>query len=152
MSSRCKFKRFFSSFFTKVSCRCGCPEYRKRQAKRIVLQRDALKFTNVHFCANVYKHLSNRGDAIYLQKPWEIHTFFGGRRKIWFLNQTLKNFQKKNRLLNHFLNNDDFVAEWKNNRNRRAKCNAIKHHVLSVEQKSRIYQTCHKRRDKKQLK
>ena len=95
MSSRRTFKKFFSTFFTKVSCRCGCQEYRKRQAKRIVLQKDALTFTNVHFCANVYKHLSNRGDAIYIQKPWEIHTFFGGRRKIWFLNQTLKNFQNK---------------------------------------------------------
>ena len=113
MSSRCTFKQFFSTFFTKVSCRCGCREYRKRQAKRIVLQKDALTFTNVHFCANVYKHLSNRGDAIYLQKPWGIHTFFGGHRKIWFFGNKLWRIFTKNRLLNHFLNNDDFVAEWK---------------------------------------
>ena len=139
MSSRRTFKKCFSLFFTKVRCRCGCQEYRKRQAKRIVLKKDALKFTNLHFCANVYKHLFNRGDVIYFQKPWEIHTFVDGRRKNMIFEPNVEEFSKKNRLLNHFLNNDDFVVEWKNNRNRRAKCNAIKHHVLCVEQKSRIH-------------
>ena len=152
MSSRCRSKRLFSTFFTKVSCRCGCQEYRKRQAKRIVLQKDALTFTNVHFCANVYKHLSNRGDAIYVQKPWEIHTFLGGRRKKWFLNQTLKNFQKKSSSESFFKQRRFRRGVIKTIGNGRAKCNAIKHHVLCVEQKSRMYQTCHKRRDKKLVK
>ena len=44
----------------------------------------------------------------------------------------------KNRLLNHVLNNDDFVAESKSNRNRRAKCNAIKYHVLCFEKNHKI--------------
>ena len=136
MSSGRTFKKLFSTFFTKVSCRCGCQEYRKRQAKRIVLKKDGLQFTNLHFCANVYKHLFNRGDVIYLQKPWGIHTFFGGHRNIWFFGNKLWRIFTKNRLLNHFLNNDDFVAEWKNNRNRRAKCNAIKHHVWCFEKQS----------------
>ena len=72
-----------------------------------------------------------------------------GNREI-FLDKKL-NFYK-NRLLNHFLNNDDFVAESKNSRNRRAKCNAIKYHVLCFEKKSQNYQKCHKRRDPKILK
>ena len=95
MSSRRTFKKFFSTFFTKVSCRCGCQEYRKRQAKRIAFKKDALKFTNVHFCANVYKHLSNRGDVIYLQKPSGIHTFFGGRRKNMIFEPNFEEFSKK---------------------------------------------------------
>ena len=61
-------------------------------------------------------------------------------------------FVIKNRLLNHVLNNDDFVAESKNSRNRRAKCNAIKYHVLCFEKKSQNYQKCHKRRDPNILK
>ena len=81
--------------FIKISCRCGCQEYRKRQAKRTVLKKDGLKFTNLHLCANVYKHLFNRGDVIYLQKPWGIRIFFGGYRKIWFFELNFHEFSKK---------------------------------------------------------
>ena len=61
-------------------------------------------------------------------------------------------FFQKNRLPNRFFNNDDFVAESKSNRNRQAKCNAIKYHVVCFEKKSQIYQKYHKRRDPNFLK
>ena len=61
-------------------------------------------------------------------------------------------FLQKKKSPDHFLNNDDFVVKSKSNRNRQAKCNAIKYHVLSFEKKSQVYQKCHKRRDPKLLK
>ena len=95
MSSRRTFKKCYSSFFTKVSCRCGCQEYRKRQAKRIAIKKDGLKFKNLHCCANVYKHLFNRGDVIYLQKPSGIHILFDGRRKHMIFEPNFEEFSKQ---------------------------------------------------------
>ena len=59
---------------------------------------------------------------------------------------------QNNRFPNHFLNNGDFVAKSKSNRNRKAKRNAIKYHVLCFEKKSQIHQTCYKQCDRKMSK
>ena len=56
----------------------------------------------------------------------------GNKHFLWRTPKIMNSFEQKidfflkNRLPNHFFNNDDFVARCKSNRNRQAKCNAIK--------------------------
>ena len=150
MSSRRTFKKFFFRHFLQksvvvaVAKNIGNAKRNALHSKKMVLSLQM--FIVVQTFTNICLTAAMR----FISKNLEKYTLlFGGCRKIWFLNQTLKNFQKKSSSESFFRQRRFRRGVKKNNRNRRAKCNAIKHHVLCVEQKSRIYQTCHKRRDKK---
>ena len=127
----------------KKSCCCNCQKYTNCRAKCIALKKDGLKFRNIRFYKNVYKHLFKYGDQFYPQKPWGISEFYEAQWKEWkCLNKDWIIFQK-NPFPKHFLNNGDFVAKSKCNRNRKAKRNAIKYHVLCFEKISSLSKMSH---------
>ena len=95
MSSRCRFKKFFRHFLQKsvvvaVAKNIGNAKRNALRSKKMVLS------LQIYICVQMFTNICSTAAMWFTSKNLEKYTLFlTDAEKIWFLNQTLKNFQKK---------------------------------------------------------
>ena len=144
MSSTRTFKKFLfgnmwhglqKSVVVAVAKNIGNAKRNALHSKKMVLS------LQIYICVQMFTNICSTAAIWFTTRNLQEYTLLvGGHRNIWlFWTKLWRFFKTRNRLPHLNLNDDDFVAEWKSKKNRRAKCNAVKYHVLFVEKKSRIY-------------